>query len=597
MSPTHEDARLDELHRFGILDTLPEPQFDRIVALAARYLDMPVAAVSFVDKDRQWFKARLGLDVTETPKSESICAIAIQQDNVLVIPDARKDPRVNGMKCVIVDQQVGFYAGAPLRTPDGHHLGTVCVMDAVPRSFTLEEEGILQDFAALVMDELRLHITLQQLGDLALLDTLTSLPNRTNFRQRLTQAMRRATLDSSKVVLGLMDLDRFKLINDTLGHAAGDELLCLTAKRLSECLASSDTVARMGGDEFALIFSDVAVPAGTERILARIREAFSTPFVLEDQEIYVHWSLGLTIFPDDADQVETLLTQADTAMYRAKRAGGGHAFFNAEHDRRTLAEMALLSGMHRALERNEFRLHFQPIIHPISGEVTAHEALIRWESPGGLVSPAEFIPLAEVSGLIIPIGQWVLREAVRAAARTLRGHIAVNISPLEFAQPQFVENVTRVLCEEGLEPGRLMLELTENSLIDAHRGRDVLRDLRALGVRVALDDFGTGYSSFSALAGLPVEVLKIDRSFTLHLGTAGPEGVRAAELVRAIVALARAFGLDTVAEGVETPIQAQLLTDLGCTFLQGYLFGRPSPLPAAAGEEAVMPAMFRTTDL
>ncbi|GGK44070.1 hypothetical protein GCM10008955_42310 [Deinococcus malanensis] len=589
MTPAHEDARLAELHRFGILDTLPESQFDRIVALAARYLDMPVAAVTFVDKDRQWFKARIGMDATETPKSESICAIAIQQDHVMVIPDARKDPRVNGMNCVSVDQIVGFYAGAPLRTSDGYQLGTVCVMDSVPRSFTAEEEGVLEDFAALVMDELRLHDTVRQLGDLALLDSLTSLPNRANFRQRLTQAMRRATLNNSKVVLGLMDLDRFKLINDTLGHAAGDELLRLTAHRLSECLASSDTVARMGGDEFALIFTDVAEAASTERILTRIRQAFSAPFLLEDQEIYVHWSLGLTIFPDDADQSEALLTQADTAMYRAKRAGGGHAFFNVQHDRRTPAEMTLLTGLHHALERCEFRLHYQPIIHAVTGVVAGYEALIRWEGPDGLVSPAEFIPLAEVSGLIVPIGQWVLREAVRTAALIPLGHIAVNVSPLEFAQPHFVEYVARVLCEENLDPGRLLLEVTENSLLDPRRAQDVLQDLRTLGVRVALDDFGTGYSSLSALAGLPVEVLKIDRSFMAQVGQPGPEGLRAAELVRAVVALARAFGLKTVAEGVETLVQARALTELGCTFLQGYHFGRPGPLPRSAAHGAQAP--------
>lgn len=192
MTPAHEEARLAELHRFGILDTLPEPQFDRIVALAARYLNMPMAAVSLVDRDRQWFKARLGIIHTATSRSESICAVAIEQHHVLVIPDAQQDPRVNGMDCVKLDETVRFYAGAPLRTPDGHHLGTVCVMDAVPRTFSPEEEEILEDFAALVMNELRLHTTLQQLGDLAMIDSLTGLPNRASFYQRLALAMRRA---------------------------------------------------------------------------------------------------------------------------------------------------------------------------------------------------------------------------------------------------------------------------------------------------------------------------------------------------------------------------------------------------------------------
>lgn len=226
------------------------------------------------------------------------------------------------MDCVSLDGTVAFYAGAPLRTPDGYRLGTVCVMDAVPRTFTKDEEGILEDFAALVMDELRLHVTLQELGNLALLDSLTGLPNRANFRQRLTQAMRRADLAGHQVVLGLMDLNHFKMINDTLGHAADDDLLCLIGVRLHECVASSDTVARMGGNEFALIFTDLSDAAGITSMLERLTKAFAAPFTLAGQELFVHWSLGLSIYPDDAADTETLLSHADTATYQVKRAGG-----------------------------------------------------------------------------------------------------------------------------------------------------------------------------------------------------------------------------------------------------------------------------------
>ncbi|SMB97242.1 putative bifunctional diguanylate cyclase/phosphodiesterase [Deinococcus hopiensis] len=580
MTLTDEEARLAELHRFGILDTLPEPQFDRIVALAARYLNMPMAAVSLVDRDRQWFKSRLGIEVTETPISESICAIAIQQDKVLVIPDARQDPRVNSMNCVSVDETVGFYAGAPLRTSDGYRLGTVCVIDAVPRTFTRDEEGILEDFAELVMDELRLHVTLQQLGDLALLDSLTGLPNRANFRQRLTQAMRRAELTGHKVVLGLMDLDRFKLINDTLGHAAGDELLRLTATRLRECVASSDTVARMGGDEFALLFTDIPDATHSGRILERIRHAFAAPFSLAGQELFVHWSLGLSVYPDDASGTETLLSQADTAMYRAKRAGGGHTFFNVLRDQHTSAEMEMLTGLHHALERGEFQLYYQPIVDARSRTTAAHEALIRWLRPDGLVNPMAFIPLAEASGLILPLGRWVLREACTAVARRHLKRVSVNVSPLEFGQPDFAAHVEQIIQETGVEPRRVLLEVTENSLLDPVRSSEVLQALSGLGLRLALDDFGTGYSSLSALAGLPVEILKIDRSFTRQVHEQSREGQRAKELVRAMIALAHAFGLTTVAEGVETAEQAEVLEALGCTYLQGYWFGRPTPLRA-----------------
>ncbi|CAM4329942.1 putative bifunctional diguanylate cyclase/phosphodiesterase [Deinococcus marmoris] len=578
INQTSEEVRLAELYRYGIVDTLPEPQFDRIITLIAQYLHMPMAAITFVDRDRQWFKSRLGLQVEEMPRSIAFCDLTIKQSGVLVIPDATLDPRVAEFSNVTGEPHIRFYAGAPICTPEGHPLGAVCVIDRVPREFTPEDAAVLEHSAALVMDQLKLHITVQQLGDLALLDSLTGLPNRANFRQRLLHATRRADHAGESVVIGLMDLDHFKLVNDTFGHPAGDELLRLTALRLQECVSSSDTIARMGGDEFALIFTDLANPADSQLIVDRITQAFAAPLHLGGREVFVHSSLGLTVYPEDASDLETLLSQADTAMYRAKRAGGGHAFFHPRHDQSVPAEMELLVALHHALEHDEFELLYQPIVRARDHAVMACEALIRWNRAGTVISPLDFIPLAETSGLILPLGRWVLREACTAVAQGRVTRVAVNVSPLEFTQPHFSEQVALILRETGVDPQRIMLEITESSLLDPARGQEVLRELRDLGVHVGLDDFGMGYSSLSALAQLPVEVLKIDRFFTQHVDEPGAEGKRSVELIRAVVILAGAFGLVTVAEGVETAQQARTLQTLGCDYLQGYWFGRPEPL-------------------
>ncbi|MFB9993336.1 EAL domain-containing protein [Deinococcus oregonensis] len=591
MDQTSEETRLLELYRYGILETRPEPQFDRITTLAAQYLRMPTAAITLVDRDRLWFKSRLGFQEEEMPRSISFCALTMQQSGVLVIPDATQDPRVAEFPTVTGEPHIRFYAGAPLCTPEGHPLGTVCVIDHVPREFTTEDAAVLEHFAALVMDQLKLHVTVQQLGDLVLHDSLTGLPNRANLRQRLLHATHRADQTGESVVLGLMDLDRFKLVNDTLGHAAGDELLRLIALRLRECVASSDTVARMGGDEFALIFNELVHAADSQLIVDRISQAFATPFHVDGQEVFVHSSLGLTVYPENANDLETLLSQADTAMYRAKRAGGGHAFFHPRYDQPVPAEMELLVALHHALEHREFELLYQPIVRAHDHTVMAYEALIRWNRAGTVISPLDFIPLAETSGLILPLGRWVLREACTAVAQGRLTRVAVNVSPLEFTQLGFSEQVALILRETGVDPQRIMLEITESSLLDPVRGKEVLRELRDLGVHVGLDDFGMGYSSLSALAQLPVKVLKIDRFFTQHVDEPGAEGHRSVELIRAIVILAGAFGLVTVAEGVETAQQAQTLQALGCDYLQGYWFGRPEPLqpgqPPASTDVAV----------
>ena len=573
-----EQLRLSALHRYRILDTPSELQFDRLVELAARVFDLPIALISFVAQDRQWFKANQGLAISETPRCESFCAVAIQREGVMVIPDTTLDEEFRSYPVVLGEPHIRSYAGAPLVTINGQKLGTFCVLGTEPRTFTSKEQDLLVSFAEMAMTELQRRLDLQDLNEMAMTDALTGLPNRVQFRQQLIEACRRADLSRQKVMVGLLDLDQFKRINDTFGHAAGDEVLREVGRRLKETTATGDVVARISGDEFVLLLSDVQSVGNVSVVTRRLEDSFAVPFVVEGQEVFVHWSLGWSVYPDDARELDTLLGHADAAMFRAKRAGGGHAVFQRQEDQRSDLHVERLSALHRALDRDEFRLYFQPKVDAVSHAVVAHEALLRWVRPSGIVSPLDFIPLAEASGLIMPIGRWVLRQAVNALTAGAIQEVCVNVSALELRQPDFVDHLRWVLGESGVNPGRLLLELTESSLLEP-RFISALHEIKALGVRTALDDFGNEYSSLMALVSLPIEMVKIDRSFTAGIGRDTPGAVRALDVLRGIVTLATAYGLPTVAEGVETPVQADLLTRAGCAYLQGYLFGRPEPLP------------------
>ncbi|THF84357.1 EAL domain-containing protein [Deinococcus sp. KSM4-11] len=576
-----EQRRLEALYTYSILDSLPEPQFDRLVTMASQFFEMPMALVTFVDEDRQWFKARVGMNEAQTPRTISFCSLAIAQDGVMVIPDATEDQRLQAYPNVTGDPHLRFYAGAPLLSPYGHKLGTFCVLDHRPREFTAEQEALLQSFAAMTMDALNLRQAVRELGSMALHDTLTGLPNRAYFRQLLTQACRRAESSGEKVVVGLLDLNRFKVINDTLGHAVGDELLQQVSQRLKHATATSDVTARMCGDEFTLLLTDVRSAEDAESVIRRIVAAFDPPFRLGGQETFIRCSVGLSLYPDNTQTPDTLLSQADAAMYRVKRAGGGYAFFNTDLDQRTPIAIEQLTALHHAIERDELRLVFQPLVEARTLHVVGHEALLRWMRPSGVVSPLTFIPLAEASGLIVPIGRWVLRAAAEAVSRGQISRVSVNVSAVEFQQPDFVSHIEAVVRETRIVPHQLCLELTESCLLEPERYASIIQQLSDLGIHTALDDFGTGYSSLTALAHLPVKILKIDRSFTAEVGEPTRAGRNALAVMHGVVTIARAYGLATVAEGVETTQQAQALRDVGCTFLQGYLYGRPLHLPAA----------------
>jgi diguanylate cyclase (GGDEF)-like protein/PAS domain S-box-containing protein len=416
----------------------------------------------------------------------------------------------------------------------------------------------------------------------ALHDSLTGLPNRNLFLDRLGQAVaRRRRHENYHFAVLFLDLDRFKLVNDSLGHLAGDQLLVALAQRLMPWVRSEDTTARLGGDEFAILLDDIQDARDATRVAERIQEELRQPFSLEGHEIFSTASIGIT-FDDARDRrPEELLRDADTAMYRAKALGRDrHEIFDDAMHSRAVAVLKLEADLRRALDRGELRLLYQPIVSLATDRPVGFEALVRWQHPErGLLTPDDFVPLAEETGLVIPLGHFVLREAARVARQGQDAmpknpgfSISVNLSAREFAQTGLVDRIEGLLAEYALEPSRLRVEITESVIMgDPEAAIARCLTLRDLGVGIDIDDFGTGYSSLSYLRRFPVDALKIDRSFVGGMG-GRPEDL---EIVRAIVSLAIALGIKTVAEGVETAEQLLLVKDLGCGFGQGYLFGPP----------------------
>ncbi|OGI41039.1 MAG: hypothetical protein A2140_03415 [Candidatus Muproteobacteria bacterium RBG_16_62_13] len=439
-------------------------------------------------------------------------------------------------------------------------------------------------FVAIIQDITERKQTQERLNYLAYYDALTGLPNRLLMLDRLKQAMLESERHDRLAAVMLLDLDRFKLVNDTLGHEAGDILLKGAAGRLSDCVRAGDTVARLGGDEFTIILANVAHVDDTGRVAQKILDVFAAPFQIAGQELFVSPSIGITLFPFDDTDAEALLKNADAAMYHAKDSGRNtFQFFTPELNQRTARRLGLETALRHALERGEFQLYYQPQVDLASGRVTGVEALIRWQRPEiGLVSPLEFVPLAEETGLIVPIGDWVLRTACaqsrawqRAGLPALR--MSVNIAPRQFQQQDLAEVVTRILRETGLDPDGLVLEITEGAIMqNAGAAIETLRALGALGVGLSLDDFGTGYSSLNYLKRFPLDCLKVDKSFVDDI-TTDPD---AAAIASAIISMARSLEVQVVAEGVETHAQLKFLCAHGCDAIQGYLFSKPLPAEA-----------------
>ncbi len=421
-------------------------------------------------------------------------------------------------------------------------------------------------------------------------DSLTGLPNRALFADRLEHALARAERRGGKVAVLFLDLDNFKYVNDSLGHDAGDRLLAAAAGRLEGCVRPGDTVARLGGDEFAVLLEEVGDAGEATRVARRAVEALSGLFDLGGREVFVGTSVGIALGEAGRERPDDLLRKADMALYEAKRGGKArYALFDPEAERRSVRRLELENGLRRAIERDEFRVCYQPVVSLKTGRIAGFEALIRWEHPErGLVHPGEFIPLAEENGLIVPIGRLVLRDACRHA-KEWQGvcpagsppAVSVNLSARQLSHPDLVGVVEGALDEAGLDPGRLILEVTESVLVeDEGRHADTLRELRELGVRFAIDDFGTGYSSLSYLRRLPTGLLKLDGSFVGSIGES--PGEEDLVLLSGVIGIAHGLGLTVCAEGVETAEQAARLRELGCDLAQGHHFSRPLTGEAAA---------------
>jgi diguanylate cyclase (GGDEF)-like protein len=441
------------------------------------------------------------------------------------------------------------------------------------------EQRVTERTAALEAEVQERKLAEARASFLAHHDKLTGLPNRALFMDRLHQAVARAARNGRSVAVLFLDLDRFKTINDSLGHATGDELLKVVGSLCAKDLRETDTVARLGGDEFIFCLGDVGSAEEAGGIARRILSDISGGIDIGGHVLHSNASIGISLYPMDGADAETLIRNADTAMYHAKEDGRGTFHFFRQHmTDRVKRRLALELGLREALERGEFVLHYQPIVQVDSGRVVGAEALLRWHHPErGLMSPSEFISVAEEIGLIVPLGKWVLNEACAQAAKWVdaRGHrpfVCVNISARQFHDGNLTAIVESALARSGLPASRLELEITESVLMNqSERGIRKLREFETLGVRLAIDDFGTGYSSLAYLKRFPVSTIKIDRSF-LH-DVARDEDDRA--IVTAVVAMARSLGLAVTAEGVERAEQIAFLRELGCDRAQGYLFGRP----------------------
>ncbi len=518
----------------------------------------------------------LGFDPYEVEPSNDLAFDRIHQDDCAVL------------KAKLADVESGEALSAEqdyrVLLPDGevrwvHTKAEMEYHDTGPLRMT----GVLQDISERKRFE-------QKLSEMASFDALTGLPNRNLLNDRLGQALAHAQRNEGLMAVGFVDLDRFKVINDTLGHDAGDELLKEIARRLSGTLRSCDTVARQGGDEFVVVLTDLTRPEDATIVAQKLLEALVPPVTLNGREIVPGASLGFAIYPQDGDSLQALLMSADKAMYAAKQAGRGqYRFFDPEMNRAAANWLEVGAELHHALHRDEFELHYQPKVDLKSGAITGVEALLRWRSPDmGLVAPNKFIPILEETGLILEVGEWVIARACRQwrlwqeqGLPPLR--IAVNLSPRQFQQRNLAERIRVLIDQPDFRPDYLELEITESMVMqNVERAIATLEELRRIGVHLAIDDFGTGYSSLAVLKRFPVDCLKVDRSFVRDI----PDDADDMAITRSVILLAHSMGLSVVAEGVETEAQRGFLVDSGCDEMQGFLFSKP--LPAAELAERVL---------
>ncbi len=518
------------------------------------------------------------------PEGRGLLGAVIHENTAIRLDDLTTDPRSEGfpdhhpvMKSLLA---------VPISSL-GRVYGRIYLCDKIDDSpFDNEDELLAMSFATslcLILDNARevqeIKRGQQHLYQLAHFDTLTGLPNRELAYDRIHQALANSRRKRTKLAILFADLDNFKHINDSLGHSAGDELLKAVALRLTQCIRESDTVARLGGDEFLILLPDIELVENIITVAKKIKDTLQPIFKINNMEIFVTISIGISVYPDDSMNIEELLRDADTAMYHAKNNGRNNfQFFTTQMNEVVQKQLRLTSLLSQALERNQFLLHYQPQVDVISGKMLGVEALIRWQSNElGPISPAEFIPAAESSGLIIAIGDWVLMSACTQGKQWLDEglhelRMAVNMSSVQFQQPHFPARLKQILSTTGFPATLLELEITENIMMsDKNAIIAILDELKALNVKISIDDFGTGYSSLSYLKRLPIDQVKIDQSFVRDIASDPND----AAIITAIIAMTYGLNLDVIAEGVETQAQLDFLISKQCYKAQGYYFSKP----------------------
>ncbi len=574
------------MDRITFLDSVPQDSFDRVARLAASSLEAPVAFVCTVIGNSVAIRGKFDAAGASSPHNE-----IAEQDSVRVAH------AIAIGKIALIPSGGDGAGAAPLivvpfsAEQDGAVLGALCVMGSPERKWSDRDVAAIAGLVETLSSELTLHSAIQdrkeeevKLRHTTLHDALTGLPNRTLFMQRTDQAIARAKRYPDHLFAILfLDLDRFKVVNDSLGHQVGDELLVAVARRLEQCLRTEDTVARLGGDEYGILLDRIRNVADAARVAQRILKSLAEPVNLSGYEVYTSASIGIVDSATAHGLSQYMIRSADMAMYRAKGAGKArYEIFDRAMHADALARLQLETDLRHAVQREEFVAYYQPVISLETGEIAGFEALIRWKHPErGLVPPNDFIPLAEETGMILPMGQWILGEACRQVAgwqqafpRAEPLSIGVNLSVKQFAQPDLREHIADIVKTTGVLPNTLKLEITESVIAgNPDHAITVLDGLKTIGIEIYMDDFGTGYSSLSYLTHLPIDCIKIDRSFVSQMETKD----RHFQLVRTILTLARTVNLRAVAEGVESTPQLLALRKLGCEFGQGYLFSRPLP--------------------
>ena len=582
------------------LDGALAAALERVTRVAAASLNVPSSLIALLGEDRRCFTG--GPDVPSWLARDpgmllrsGLSARLMDAPGPLLFHDARAATTA-GIAAAAGELCVAGFLGMYLMSADGSTAALFCVMDVVPRQWRDEEVQLFSEVAASALTELELQHRMaeaarieRQLRHDSLHDRLTGLPNRTFLVERLKLSLERTRRDrNDSFAVLFLDLDNFKAVNDSVGHTAGDELLAEVGRRLNGCLRAADMLARLGGDEYALLLESVGDPSDAARVAERLQDALRSPVRCGELEVFTSASIGIALPAGPDETPQRLLRSADTAMHRAKERGRTRfEVFDPGMHSDAMKRLKLEGELRRALEREQLSLHYQPIISLTTGRIVAVEALLRWEHPElGMVSPGEFIPVAERTGAIVEIGQWVIREACQQLQEWSRTHgaaapdvVSVNLSVKQLSQPQLANRVGETLRALDFDPCRLKLEITESVMVDnAATAVTVIAELKALGVRVLIDDFGTGYSSLSYLARLAPDGIKVDRSFLLQMEQAGTGRA----LVRGIVALIRSLELESIAEGIETAEQLRSLRTMGCECGQGFFISRPVPAPKLA---------------